>query len=365
VTDLYAKYGDRLSAVPAPENLPTEQIEANIDRIFALDGPGKKATLKALKDGDLARKSALSRKLFDGVKTLDEGAFAAIAGKIQSASAAKAGGVMAGGFEASPDAAAGAGGPDAAAAANPASNADDGPLSAEQRRRYARRAEIPSGRGWSAGYAPPPVGTWEPPSTQAAPVQRPYVADAWNRYAPNFAQDLAAQAGGWAANKIWGGGDPAVNVELPPDNHSPDWYRRVRFGNYGTMAMIKGLLDSSADMAQLRSPTIPIGDISQRGGGSFRRHLSHKIGKDVDIFFITDSRGRFDVPWNLTLAAAAMKHMNVTKIFVDTSLKNLMAQYLAQNPQLPPAERQAMAAALGRMQYWPGHDTHFHIRIDY
>lgn len=362
VKDFYEKYGDGVAAVPAPENLPTEQIEANIDRVFGLAaGPGKKEALAALRDGDLAKKSALVGKLFDGVKTLDAAAFEAIDKKAQVLAAAKTGGVLSGGFEASPEAGETPADRAAAAPAKPGDPLDpaaaDSPLSASQRQRYSRANAPPQPGGSRLRYAPPPVGA----STPSGPPAESY----YNRYVPNFIQDAARAAGSWAADKVYGGGDPSVDVEMPADGQSPPRWRRVRFGNYGTEAMIKGLVAVGADMGKLNAPTLQIGDISQKGGGTFRRHLSHKIGKDVDVFFVTDARGRFDAPWNLTLAATAVKDMNVTRIFVDTPLKNHMTQYLAAHPEIPADERGYMAKALSRMSYWPGHDTHFHIRIDY
>lgn len=370
--DLYEKYGDRLSAVPAPGGVDAAEIEAHIDRVYELSASlVKPSALSAIQGGSVDQRRQAIARLFDGVKTLDAAGFDKLEVNRNDPAVKKAAALLAGGL-----------GPDESGA-TPVETVDpaekeaeqkkpDQPLSVQQRKRWAQKTvppepgtDPPMGRSWTSGYAPPSVGTWEPPAAAGAPAERPVVADNWNRYAPELAQDLAGRAGSWTADKIWGGGDPAVSVEMPPDGHSPEYYRRVRYGNYGTQAMIAGLVATMNDMGRLHAPTVLIGDISQKGGGSFRRHLSHKVGKDVDVFFITDSRGRFDVPWNLALAAAAMRHMNVTRIFVDTRLKNMMTQYLSANRDLPQAERAAMAAALGKMQYWPGHDTHFHIRIDY
>jgi hypothetical protein len=356
--EFYEKYGDRLTGVPAPENVPTEQIEANIDRVFGLAaGAGTKKSLAALKDGDLAAKGAFVARLFDGVKTLDPGAFETVTKRSHDVAAAKSEGVMNGELGGTPEEAAAAKAAKSAAEAKrePLDTRADSPLSPLQRQRFGTPSAPPDlGDG---GYRPPPVGTYVP---AGPPAQSSY-----NRYVPNFIQDAATGAGSWLADKVYGGGNPAINVEMPADTQSPERWRRVRFGNYGTDAMIKGLVAVGADMGKMNAPTLQIGDISQKGGGTFRRHLSHKVGKDVDIFFITDKRGNFDVPWNLTLAATAVKDMNVTHIFVDTPLKNYMTQYLNAHPEIPAPEREHMAKALSRMSYWPGHDTHFHIRIDY
>ncbi|MDE2511896.1 MAG: penicillin-insensitive murein endopeptidase, partial [Elusimicrobia bacterium] len=358
---LYDKYGDRLTAVPAPENVSPEQIQANIDRVFTLAaGPGKRQALSALKDGDLSAKTAAVNKLFDGVKTLDAAAFETVAGRSDALAAAKSERVLHGDLgEAAPADTAADATPDANVAPKtaPVGGTADSPLSPQQRQRFAAPSGPPDVGGAPSGYRPPPVGTYVP----AGPPAQSY----YNRYVPNFIQDAATGAGSWLADKVYGGGNPAVNVKMPPDSQSPARWRSVRFGNYGTDAMIKGLIAVGADMGKMNAPTLQIGDISQKGGGTFRRHLSHKVGKDVDIFFITDKRGHFDVPWNLTLAATAVKDMNVTHIFVDTPLKNYMTQYLNGHPEIPADERAHMAKALSRMSYWPGHDTHFHIRIDY
>lgn len=363
--EYYEKHGDEVNAVPAPEGVPTEEIEANIDRVYGLAaGPAKKETLAALKDGDLSKKGAIVAKLFDGVKTLDAGSFETVEKRVQTMAAAKSGDVLKGDLGASgtpEEAAAAAAAAEAArkAAAEPPPaprpaldpKATDSPLSEAQRQRFSRAGAPPP------AYWPPPVGTSEPAG--------PPAQSAYNRYVPNFVQDAARGAGSWVADKVYGGGDPSVNVEMPADGNSPPRWRRVRFGNYGTDAMIKGLVAVGNDMGKLNAPTLEIGDISQKGGGTFRRHLSHRVGKDVDIFFITAKNGRFDVPWNLTLAATAVKDMNVTHIFVDTPLKNYMTQYVSAHPEIPAEERTYMLKALSRMSYWPGHDTHFHIRIDY
>lgn len=363
VKDFYSRYGDKVDAVPAPEGVPTEQLEANIDRAFGLaSASAKKTTLAALTDGDLAAKRAVIAKLFDGVKTLDDAAFETVGRRAHALAAAKTDGVLNGGFGAdhAPDKAAAA----AAAAAAPktpppspaADERGDDPRSPEQRQHYSHTSEPPE-PGAQPAYRPPPVGTSVP---QGPPAQSTY-----NRWVPNFVQDAARSAGSWVADKVYGGGSPAVNVEMPSDSKNPPRWRRVRFGNFGTAEMIKGLVAVGEDMGKMNAPTLQIGDISQKGGGSFRRHLSHKVGKDVDVFFITDKGGRFDVPWNLTLAATAVKDMNVTHIFVDTPLKSHMTAYLAAHPEIPADQRGYMQKALSKMSYWPGHDTHFHIRIDY
>jgi len=360
VRGFYARYGSRVSAIPAP-NLDAAQIRAGADPLYDKlnAGPARAVALSALSGDDLKRKRAALGALFDGGKNLND-AFAALDRAQQALARGRSKSVLDGKLVAvpAPDPAAlalrnAAPAPSAAAQAAPASpysaaavNADQSPLSANQRRRWALHGAVPA-------------------ASDASSENRPPAASWWNRYAPVRVQDATSRAGSWVADKVWGGGSPAVNVEMPADSQQPPRWRRVRFGNYGTDAMIKGLLAVGADMGKLGAPTLLLGDISQKGGGSFRGHLSHKIGKDVDIFFITDSRGRFDPVWNLKLAATAVKDMNVTIIFVDTRMKNAMERTYASSRDLSPAERIDMSRALSKMQFWPGHDTHFHIRIDY
>lgn len=377
VADFYRRHGGEFNAVPAPAGLSAEQIESNIDRAYAASfGPAKGALMSDLKGEDISKKWDVVNRIFDGIgpkQPLDDAAFGLTVSKnLHDLVDQKAilpsdlGGKTPEELTAAPKTEPGPLPKAAPVASEPALQTPAEVLSPRARELY-RPKPIPEAGAsrWTPGYAPPAPGAYEPAPAPGQPAQRPQAASVWNRYAPDFAQDLAVKAGSWAADKIWGGGNPAVNTELPRDSHSPEQYRRVRYGNYGTEAMVKGIMATAADMAQIRSPTLLIGDISQKGGGSFRGHLSHKVGKDVDVFFITDSKGKFDVPWNLALAAAAVRNMNVTRIFVDTPLKNYMTQYLAQNKDLPAKEREAMAHALGKMSYWPGHDTHFHFRIDY
>lgn len=364
--DFYARHGDHVRALPAP-NIDRAQMEGKIDRVFELSsGSAKSARLAALTGDDLRLRRATVDKLFDGVTTLGDADFAKVdqnrhalaairpADLLRRAKLADAdadGGSLFGTATVppkDPNPLAGVVGTNREPVpTNPGSGISDA-----QRRRWSPDGTVP--------YHMPPVGSYEP-SGQTRPH-----ADSWyNRFVPDRVQDAITGAGSWTADKIWGGGDPRVNSMMPGDNHEPPRWRRVRFGNYGTESMVKGLLATFEDMGRMNAPTILLGDISQRGGGSFRGHLSHKIGKDADIFFVVDKHGRFDVPWNLMLAACAVKNMNVTRIFVDTPLKNLMTRYLNENPQLPADQRAMMSRALSKMQYWPGHDTHFHVRIDY
>jgi murein endopeptidase len=381
VRGFYSKYSGQVNAIPAPARLDAPQIRADADRLYAkLDaGPAQAARLSALNGADLRQKSAAIGALFDGSRTLEQ-AFAQLDADAQARASSKAGRVLASapssdmaGAAPARDVAA----PDAAAAAAAAAAAGaGGPMTASQRARY-RAGSVPAAAAPPASnpsmFTPPAGASWWQTTKQRVTELPSRAGKFWNDHAPAPAQNLVSSAGSWVADKVWGGGNPAVNAEMPNDARSPARWRLVRFGRYGTAAMIGGLTQVGADLGAQGAPVLQIGDISQKGGGTFRGHLSHKIGKDVDIFFYEDKSGNFDTAWNMRLAMTAVKDLNVTHIFLDNTHSNEMSQRplfsaltrYRNAANVSPEERALMDKALSKMSPWPGHQTHFHIRIDY
>lgn len=121
---------------------------------------------------------------------------------------------------------------------------------------------------------------------------------------------------------------------------------------WGTPSMVYGLLAVASDWtAQHDWPAIGIGDISLKYGGDIDGHVSHEVGKDVDILPVrTDTTGGTTI-YSSTYSHARTKdlithhvkvHMNVKVIFFnDPNIHN----------------------PLSYVQPWPNHENHFHVRI--
>lgn len=165
--------------------------------------------------------------------------------------------------------------------------------------------------------------------------------------------------------------------------------RAFRGSNWGTKPLVDGLRAIAAYMrgGGKAQTDLAIGDISSANGGRLGGHLSHQVGRDVDIgFYMTDARTgqpvegefvrfapgrggllgnlngrtvRFDADRNWMLVQAILHNpdpnFKPTNIFIDNNLKRAILQAGGSSPEVP------RAAQL--MSYWPGHDNHLHLRV--
>ncbi|MBI3553359.1 MAG: penicillin-insensitive murein endopeptidase [Elusimicrobia bacterium] len=344
------RYGDKVDAVVAPagETLPTP---AESDFIFSK----VQKRMNAVGPGDASKQAALA-KLFDGKASLGE--VAERYGEIERAAElerrrglaheaararelAKADAASSREFGAS-------GSPGFQGAAPP-------PAVSQQNGGPGRTA------GAGVGRAVTTLRITEPPDTsQMPPVENPipqYLPDwAWEAYQHSRAKlgDTVGSLGLPWNGKLVGG------VALP---WSGDGFKFVRYGRWGTSAMILGIQAIAKDINDPGSRPLEVGDISYERGGPIRSHKSHQNGRDVDLFFAADGKGRFDVDRNLRLVVAAVRRMNVVNIFVDTRYKNLLAQHARLVVSKQPEQAADIKKALDAMSYEPGHRDHFHIRI--
>ena len=364
------RYGSSVDAVVAPSfdrQATAEEQEFLFSRV--------QKRMDKVKDSDVERQKSLA-KLFDGGASLPEvaakfaGSETAAAVRRQAAAAAAVARAAGNAAELS-GAAAGHDGPLEARIVG--SYGNDGtfvPTAASGKLGQANGAlpnlftTVASPVARAGGYSwlrPSP-----PPDNTAYPVVDPPIPT----YVPNWAWN-AYQA---SRIKI---GDTIGSLGLPwngalkdgvPLPSEGDGFKFVRYGRWGTSQMINGIQLIAKDIKAPDAPRLLIGDISYQNGGPIRRHKSHQSGRDVDIFFAS-SGGRFDVDRNLRLAVSAVRHMNVTNIFVDQGLKAHLARH-ARNVLATLSDEagqraagQDITRAIGLMSHEPGHGDHFHIRI--
>lgn len=180
-------------------------------------------------------------------------------------------------------------------------------------------------------------------------------------------------------------------VALPPDAEN---YRLLRpndptnFGTPGLVALVVEIADALARAHPGGAPLI-VGDLSPRHGGRHPRHLSHRTGRDVDLFFpMEDDRGasyggapgvfldRFgrlrenrlasalDLPrsWTVVRTALASREAEVQWIFVENGLKARLLRYAIGTESDPEIILRASWLIRQPTGALP-HDDHFHIRI--
>lgn len=156
--------------------------------------------------------------------------------------------------------------------------------------------------------------------------------------------------------------------------------------NYGTSAMASGIKNLAAVFARSNPghPGLTFGDISNRVGGDIG-HLSHRKGRDIDMYFaITDANGRpvhnnrrirfnadgggrhgfrFDDQRNWQLVKLMLENpqfgREVQFIFISTGLEKRILDAGRRAGAAP----RLLARAQAVMRYEPGHTNHFHLRI--
>jgi hypothetical protein len=389
VRGFYEQYGDQLSAVPAPANLPTEQIEGNIDRVFAVSaGPAKKQMLKDLKGDDMAAKSAVVDKIFDGVTKLDDVAFGTtVSRNLQGLSNDKASGVMKGALGATPDA--------ETIASKKAADARTAEAAAPKPDVYtaAPGAGLPGGMRRdenvpSARSVPPAQAAW----TDSAPAEPGYLRQKWNDYSAAARDVLSGQPiateMGWAQGvpnpflhnttpaQLSGvaGVDQMLPAGLPGQSRECGRGGNGDYACWGTKDMV-AILSSMGKKYDSYfknlggTEKIRIGDISRQGGGYLAGHVSHQRGVDADLRFV-GGRGGFNVQANTMIIAALMlsvpnySHIpGQQMILVDQSLHPAIGSGLDRLVKEGVITAEEASRAKGALRHWPNHRDHFHLRI--
>ena len=155
--------------------------------------------------------------------------------------------------------------------------------------------------------------------------------------------------------------------------------RQRHFGSEGLV----GLIESVAGELAARftdGERLQIGDIAQEKGGEISGHASHQNGLDMDIkYFRVDHReqdpsrtdgfdevfvrdgvvsANFDVARNWELTQAWVASGRVNRIFMDPAIKHAFCAVARGKGEL-----ETRAEILRRIQPYPNHDDHMHVRL--
>ncbi|MBI4954755.1 MAG: penicillin-insensitive murein endopeptidase [Myxococcales bacterium] len=150
-----------------------------------------------------------------------------------------------------------------------------------------------------------------------------------------------------------------------------------------------GMLERGAARVARRFPksVLTVGDLSRRGGGEVGGHNSHESGRDADVAFYLERRGKaFVAPrfatidatgralrmpgvefddarnWALVEAWLSDPEARVLQIFVVDHLRTRLLAYAARSGASASLQARAAAALLQPRHATP-HDNHFHVRI--
>jgi hypothetical protein len=398
VRGFYAKYGDQFSAVPAPANQDAASIEANIDHVFDVtSGPAQKQLLKDIKGDDIAAKTKVVNKIFDGVALdgapdHDEAAFGTkVAMNLHEIATDKTGAFLIG----KPGAAAQTPEQLAAKAAADAKAAVATPPKPDVFN-AAPGAGLPGGlpRGSSVpDLRPVPAAAhaWTGPSN-AVPPESGYLRQKVNDYTA-AARDVVsgqpiATEMGWAPGVInpflhnsspaqlsgVAGVDKMLPAGIPGQSRECGRGGNGDYACWGTKDMV-AILTSMGQKYDAyfkkigMTDKIRIGDISREGGGYLAGHVSHQRGVDVDLRFV-GGRGGFNVQANSMVIAALMlsvpNYRNIPgqqMILVDQSLHGAVGAGLDKLVTEKVITADEASRAKASLRHWPHHKDHFHLRI--
>ncbi|MGB1013036.1 MAG: penicillin-insensitive murein endopeptidase, partial [Nannocystaceae bacterium] len=152
---------------------------------------------------------------------------------------------------------------------------------------------------------------------------------------------------------------------------------------WGTKATIRALEKAIKTYYRRKpgGPKIRVGDISKKGGGALRGHLSHQRGVDVDIGIVHKGSKRnaerfthatsenLDVARTWALLKAIIDTQAVRVVFLDYALQKRLYQYarkqgVSENTldellQYP----RGRGRAFGIVRHWRSHRGHLHVRF--
>lgn len=222
-----------------------------------------------------------------------------------------------------------------------------------------------------AAPAPLPVKAPDPPPSQEDVNTIP--ARELFGYKPEAAK-LKARAIGFYSRGCLAGG-----IRLDPTG--PEWQamRLTRNRNWGHPALIAYIKQLAKDVKEKDGwPGLLVGDLAQpRGGPMLTGHASHQIGLDADIWLspMPDRHLSFEEREQMAATTMLKNRLDVNpKVFTEKTVA--LIRRAASYPQVArigvnPAIKVALCRAngdkpsdwLSKIQSWPGHHFHMHIRL--
>ncbi len=147
------------------------------------------------------------------------------------------------------------------------------------------------------------------------------------------------------------------------------------YSSFDMAVLVKKLGDALQTILPGRK--LAITSLSKWGGGRLPPHQGHQNGTDADFRYLTDheklpsnvvTRGKVNktllVSQQWQLIKKAFETDMVDAIFVDKAVKKAMCEEARRVQDYKNGDDDSPAAEmLKRIQHWPGHDNHFHLRI--
>ena len=154
----------------------------------------------------------------------------------------------------------------------------------------------------------------------------------------------------------------------------------LAYGTSNTIKLIADVIDRYHRRAD-GGPAIRVGDISKKGGGPLKGHVSHQRGVDVDVGlvhkgpkkdelrFTGATKKNLDVRRTWILVHEFLRTGEVRYIFLDYRLQKLLYEYAKDHgvSQSKLDEYFQYPRGIGRnhgiVRHWKGHRNHIHVRF--
>ncbi len=154
----------------------------------------------------------------------------------------------------------------------------------------------------------------------------------------------------------------------------------LAFGTKNTISLIQQAIDNYHRRAN-GGPLVRVGDISQKGGGPLKGHVSHQRGVDVDVGLVLKgpkknelrfhgaNEKNLDVRRTWLLVRGFLETGEVRYIFLDYHLQKLLYEAAKKNgvPESKLDEYFQYPRGRGRnhgiVRHWKGHRDHIHVRF--
>ena len=167
-------------------------------------------------------------------------------------------------------------------------------------------------------------------------------------------------------------------MQLAADEHVHLKRPHLAWGTSKTIRAIQRALDQYKRHWR-GGPKVHIGDISKRGGGALHPHLSHRLGRDVDVGYVLRgedghrtrfsgvTRENLDIARTWALVRGFLDTGEVEVIFMDYSLQEQLYEY-AERRGVPEDELDELfqyprgrGRSHGIVRHWKSHQHHFHV----
>jgi LysM repeat protein len=154
----------------------------------------------------------------------------------------------------------------------------------------------------------------------------------------------------------------------------------LAYGTERTVSMIKNVIDRYHRRAN-GGPLVHVGDISRKGGGPLKGHVSHQRGVDVDVGLVLKGEQRNDLRFHKAneknldvrrtwlLVHEFLKTGQVRYIFLDYRVQKQLYEY-AKKTGVSEAELdeyfqypRGRGRNYGIVRHWKGHRDHIHVRF--